>query len=43
MIVAGGCDGGVLGSEIDDDGRNAAEELGMLKPMVELLSTKGWE
>jgi hypothetical protein len=43
MIAAGGCDDG-LGSEIRDDGSNAAEESGMLlKPMDGLLSTKGWE
>ena len=45
MVAAGGCDGGVLGSEIDDDDgeSNAAEESGMLKPIVGLLSRKGWE
>ena len=42
MVAAGGCDdGGVLGS---NDGSNAAEESDMLlKPMVGLLSAKGWE
>lgn len=46
MIAAGECDVDVLGSEIEDDGSNAADvESGMLllKPMVGLLSTKGWE
>jgi len=46
-VVGSMGDGDVLGSEIDNDGSNAAdEELGMLlllKPMVGLLSTKGWE
>ena len=40
-------DGDVLGSEIDEDGRNEADEesgmLLLLKPVVGLLSTKGWE
>lgn len=50
MCVPGSmCDGDVLGSEIDnddDDGSNAVdEESGMLllKPIIGLLSTKGWE
>jgi len=39
MVSGGGCDGDVV-----DDGSNAVEESGMLKPMVGLLSTtKGWE
>ena len=49
MCVPGSmCDGDVLGSEIDDDndGSNAADEesgmLLLLKPMVGLLSAKGW-
>ena len=40
-------DGDVLGSEVDNDGSNTADEesgmLLLLKPMVGLLSTKGWE
>ena len=45
MIAVGGWDVDVLGSEIDNDGSNAADvESGMLlKPMGGLLSTKGWE
>jgi len=44
MVSGGGCDGDVVGSEIDNDGSNAVEESGILKPMVGLLSTtKGWE
>jgi len=45
-VLGSMCDGDVLGTEIDDDGSNGAdEESGMLllKPMVGLLSTKGWE